>query len=81
MENDVNSQEMLCNKISEHPRKVFFTIAGSADKQNKQKFFFRTLHHSSLNPLALCHGILISPVPEIAVFLGHPNVHILRDTV
>ena len=34
MENYVNSYEMLCNKISENPRKVFFTIARSGDEQN-----------------------------------------------
>ena len=34
MKNDVNSQEMLCNKISTNPRKGFFTIARSGDEQN-----------------------------------------------
>ena len=34
LKNDVNSQEMLYNKISENPQKGFFTIARSGDEQN-----------------------------------------------
>ena len=34
MENDVNSSEILCIKISENPLKGLFTSAGSGDEQN-----------------------------------------------
>ena len=40
MENDVNSKEMLCNKISEIRKKFFFTIAGLGEEQNKNENFF-----------------------------------------
>ena len=62
---------MLCNKISENPRKVFFTIARSGDEQN-----FKTNIFS--NPTSLT----LSFAPGHRMFhgkrciFGHPNVHI-----
>ena len=44
MENDVNSKEMLYNKISENPRKGFFTIAGSGDEQDQKMNVFSKLY-------------------------------------
>ena len=59
---------MLCKKISENPQKGFLTIAGSGDEQNQKINIF--LNSTSLKlSFALCHGILLPPVP-----LGHPNV-------
>ena len=69
MENDVNSSEMLCNKISERPRKVF-TIARSGDEQNLKTNIFS-------NPTSL----KLSFEPGHGMFhgkrciLGHPNTH------
>ena len=40
--------------------------------ENREKGFLQSLKIS----FTLCHGILLLPVPEIAVFLGHPDVHI-----
>ena len=56
MENYVNSQEMLCNKIYAHPRIGFFTIAGSGDKQNKKTNIFSNSTSIKLS-FALGHGI------------------------
>ena len=67
MENDVYSYDMSSNKISQNPRKVIFTIAGSGDEQvQKTNIFFNS---TSLKlSFALCHGILLPPGPDMAVF-------------
>ena len=52
MENDVNSYEMLCDKISKNPQKVFFTIAGSGDKQNQKTNIFS--NSASLDQAFFC---------------------------
>ena len=57
MKNDVNSQEMLCNKISENPRKGFLRLlARGMNKIKKKRIYFRTLRHSSflLPPVMEC---------------------------
>ena len=53
---------------------MFFTIAGSGDEQNKKTNMFPNSTSLKLS-FALCHGILLKPVPEIAVFWDHPIVH------
>ena len=55
MKNDENSQEMLCNKISENPRKDFLQLlARGMNKINKTNIFW--------NPTSLKH--FLPPVME-----------------
>ena len=56
MKNDVNSQEMLCNKISENPRKGFLQLLARGMNKIKKRIYFRTLRHSSflLPPVMEC---------------------------
>ena len=44
MKNDVNSQEMLCNKISENPRKGFLQLLARGMNKIKKRIYFLTLH-------------------------------------
>ena len=53
---------MMCNKIFENPKKGF-TITGSGDEKKKKNVFS--------NSTSLKLGILLPPVPEMAV-LGPP---------
>ena len=61
---------MLCNKISEIPRKGFFYNCwmGGWTKFKKKRIYFRTLHHSSYSLLPS----VVEFFTEKAVFLGHP---------
>ena len=43
-------------------------IAGSGDEQNKKNIYIFSNSTSLKFSFALCHGILLPPVPEIAVF-------------
>ena len=71
MKNDVNSQEMLWNKISENPRKGFLQLlARGMNKIKKKKNIF-----SNPTPLKLSfapgHGMFHGKI----CILGFPNVH------
>ena len=70
MKNDVNSQEMLCNKISENPRTSFLQLLARGMNKIKKRIYFRTLRHSSF---------LLPPDMEFFTkkrcILGHPIVH------
>ena len=64
---------MLCNKISENPRKGFLQLLARGMNKIKKRIYFRTLRHSSL---------LLPPVMECftekKVHFGTPimyNVH------
>ena len=56
MKIDVNSLEMLCNKISENPRKGFLQLLALEMNKIKKRIYFRTLRHSSflLPPVMEC---------------------------
>ena len=56
MKKDVNSQEMLCNKISENPRKGFLQLLARGMNKIKKRIYFRTLRHLSflLPPVMEC---------------------------
>ena len=47
MKNYVNSQEMLCNKISENLRKGYLQLLARGMNKIKKRIYFRTLRHSS----------------------------------
>ena len=47
---------MLCNKISENPRKVYLQLLARGMNKIKKRIYFRTLRHSSflLPPVMEC---------------------------
>ena len=47
---------MLCNKISEYPRKGFLQLLARGMNKIKKRIYFRTIHHSSflLPPVMEC---------------------------
>ena len=45
MENDVNSKELLCNKISENQRKGFLQLLDRGMNKFKKRLYFRTIRH------------------------------------
>ena len=75
MENYVNSKELLSNKISENPRKGFFTeLLDRGMNKIKKRIDFRTLRHFELT-FAPSHGRFHGK----RCILGHPNVHIYEN--
>ena len=64
---DLNSWEILCIKISENPRKkVFYNRCWWTKLKNEYIFELYIMH---ITQAFFCpHGILLPPVPEIAVF-------------
>ena len=59
---------MLCNKISENPRKGFLQLLARGMNKIEKRIYFRTLRHSSF---------LLPPVMECFTeksILGHPTV-------
>ena len=56
MKNMKNSQEMLCNKISENQRKSFLQLLAQGMNKIKKRIYFRALRHSSflLPPVMEC---------------------------
>ena len=71
MESDVNSKEILYIKFPKIREKVFLQSLDRRMNEIKKRIYFRTLHY-----FALCHGILLPPVPTQHRLVGHPNVHI-----
>ena len=69
MENDINSQEILCIKVPENPRKGILQLLDWGMNKIKKRIYFRTIRHPSF----LFHSVMEF---FTEFFLGHPTVHI-----
>ena len=67
MKNYVNSEEMLCNKISENPRKYFLQLLARGMDKIKNEYIFEPY----VTQAFFCHR---HGMHGKKFFLGHPNV-------
>ena len=67
---------MLCNKISENPRKGFLQLLARGMNKIKKRIYFRTPRHSSFL-FAPGHGMFHGK----RCILGRPNVHITKHII